>query len=124
MNDYWYLCGRTGIIKYAGKFEDYDDADEGIRQINIDCIWIFSECPEVETPVGGNYNLVVGDLVTVEVTGSEADATISGCPEGIVDRCEKTSYRFSKINEATEELGLSEDQLRLCIEGLCGGRGT
>tara|TARA_R110000765_G_scaffold365302_1_gene455473 strand:- start:257 stop:466 length:210 start_codon:yes stop_codon:yes gene_type:complete len=48
MNDYWYLCGRTGIIKYAGKFEDYDDADEGIRQINIDCIWIFSECPEVE----------------------------------------------------------------------------
>ncbi len=83
MNDYWYLCANTGVIKYAGKFEDYDDADEGIRQINIDCIWIFSECPKIETPIGGEYNLVVGDLVTVEVTGSEADATISGCPEGI-----------------------------------------
>ena len=52
INDYWYLCGRTGVIKYAGKFEDYDDADEGIRQINIDCIWIFNGEPEVEESNG------------------------------------------------------------------------
>jgi len=52
MNDYWYLCGRTGVIKYAGKFEDFDDADEAIREINIDCIWIFNGEPEVEKSLG------------------------------------------------------------------------
>ena len=87
MNDYWYLCGRTGDIKYAGKFEDFDDADEAIhgpfRQANIDCIYIFSKCPKIETPIGGEYNLVIGDLVTVEVAGN-ADAVVTGSPKGII----------------------------------------
>ena len=83
MDDYWYLCGRTGDVKYAGKFEDFDDADEAIRQVNIDCIWIFSECPKIETPIGGEYNLVIGDLVTVEVAGN-ADAVVTGSPKGII----------------------------------------
>ena len=83
MNDYWFLCRDTGIIKYFGSFADYDEADAYLLAHGLDPAWIFSELPKVETTVGGEYNMVLGDLVTVEVTGSEAEATISGCPEGI-----------------------------------------
>lgn len=46
--DYWYLCGTTGIIKWAGKFIDYDDCDHFLGQNDIDPVWIFSGKPEVE----------------------------------------------------------------------------
>ena len=59
MNDYWYLCADTGIIKYAGKFDDFDGVEQYFE-----------------------YNLVIGDLVTVEVAGN-ADAVVTGSPEGI-----------------------------------------
>jgi hypothetical protein len=84
MSDYWYLCANTGVIKYAGKFDDFDGVEQYFEDHGIDSsIWIFNELPKVETLIGGEYNMVLGDLVTVEVTGSEAEATISGCPEGI-----------------------------------------
>jgi hypothetical protein len=28
MNDYWYLCANTGVIKYAGKFDDFDGVEQ------------------------------------------------------------------------------------------------
>ena len=48
MSKWWYLCGRSGIIKYAGEFESFDDAEEGIREVNLDWIWIFDGKPEIE----------------------------------------------------------------------------
>jgi len=84
MNDYWYLCADTGIIKYAGKFDDFDGVEQYFEDNGIESsIWIFNELPKVETLVGGEYNLVIGDLVTVEVAGN-ADAVVTGSPEGII----------------------------------------
>ena len=34
MNQYWYLCGETGCIKYAGKFTDFDECDEHLNSIS------------------------------------------------------------------------------------------
>jgi len=82
MNDYWFLCRDTGTIKYFGSFADYDEADAYLLAHGLDPAWIFSELPKVETPVGGEYNLVIGDLVTVEVAGN-ADAVVTGSPKGI-----------------------------------------
>ena len=48
MSKWWYLCGRSGIIKYAGEFENYDDAEQGIREINFDWVWIFDGKPEIQ----------------------------------------------------------------------------
>lgn len=89
MNDYWYLCGDTGVIKYAGKFLEFDDVVDhlGAMPDGDRSVWIFSELPKVETPIGGEYNLVIGDLVTVEVAGCSdqcfADAAVTGSPKGI-----------------------------------------
>lgn len=61
MNDYWYLCTNTGVIKYAGKFDHFDGVVEYFEDCGIhSSIWIFSEPPKVETPVGGEYNMVGG----------------------------------------------------------------
>ncbi len=49
MNDYWYLCANTGVIKYAGKFDDFDGVEQYFEDHGIDSsIWIFSSEPEVE----------------------------------------------------------------------------
>lgn len=48
MNQYWYLCGETGHIKYAGKFIDFDACDEYLNSISSYVVWIFSNKPEVE----------------------------------------------------------------------------
>ena len=48
MNDYWFLCRDTGIIKYFGSFPDYDEADAYLLNHGLDPVWIFSEKPEVE----------------------------------------------------------------------------
>jgi len=81
MNDYWFLCGISGKIKYAGKFDDYDAADEALDENNEEVVWLFTGQPKVETNTGGFYNLVIGDCVTVEVSGGVADVT--GCPDEI-----------------------------------------
>ena len=68
MNDYWYLCANTGVIKYAGKFDDFDGVDQYFEDYGIDSsIWIFSELPKVETPIGGEYNLVDDDEGTARI---------------------------------------------------------
>ena len=59
MNDYWFLCRNTGIIKYFGSFADYEEQIFYARCLGLDPAWIFSELPKVETPIGGEYNLVV-----------------------------------------------------------------
>jgi hypothetical protein len=69
MNDYWFLCRDTGIIKYFGSFADYDEADAYLLAHGLDPAWIFSELPKVETTVGGEYNLVVGDSYDKQTTG-------------------------------------------------------
>lgn len=51
MNQYWYLCGETGHIKYAGKFADFDACDEYLNSISAYVAWIFSSKPEVENAV-------------------------------------------------------------------------
>jgi hypothetical protein len=49
MNDYWYLCANTGVIKYAGKFDDFDGVEQYFEDHGIDSsIWIFNSEPEVE----------------------------------------------------------------------------
>ena len=49
INDYWYLCANTGVIKYAGKFDDFDGVEQYFEDHGIDSsIWIFSSEPEVE----------------------------------------------------------------------------
>jgi hypothetical protein len=48
MNDYWFLCRDTGIIKYFGSFPDFDEADAYLRAHGLDPVWIFSGKPEVE----------------------------------------------------------------------------
>ena len=87
MSDYWYLCGDTGVIKYAGKFEDFDDVTDHMDSMSGGdrSVWIFSELPKVETPVGGEYNLVVGDTVTVSLVGANptCEASVIDNPDGI-----------------------------------------
>ena len=48
MNDYWYLCGNDGVIKYAGQFMNFDECDEHLDRIRASCMWIFTGYPEVE----------------------------------------------------------------------------
>ena len=48
MNDYWYLCGNTGVIKYAGSFIDFDECDEHLDKIGAYTVWIFTGKPKVE----------------------------------------------------------------------------
>ena len=49
INDYWYLCANTGVIKYAGKFDDFDGVEQYFEDHGIDSsIWIFNSEPEVE----------------------------------------------------------------------------
>ena len=53
MNDYWYLCANTGVIKYAGKFDDFDGVEQYFEDHGIDSsIWIFNGEPEVEESNG------------------------------------------------------------------------
>lgn len=47
MNDYWYLCGDSGTIKYAGRFANFDECDEHLEVI-AHAIWIFTGKPEIE----------------------------------------------------------------------------
>jgi len=81
---WWYLDGETGAILYAGKFKN--DTDYGVWEddaVENGTVVLYSFCgkPQIEAPCGGDYSLVVGDLVTVEVAGGVAD--ITGSPEGI-----------------------------------------
>lgn len=53
MNDYWYLCGNDGVIKYAGEFVDFDECDTHLTNTQKYAIWIFTGKPTVE-PKNGN----------------------------------------------------------------------
>lgn len=48
MKQYWYLCARTGIIKYAGKFADFDECNEFLCTTGKSLVWIFTKKPIVE----------------------------------------------------------------------------
>jgi|LakMenEpi12Oct12_1017442.scaffolds.fasta_scaffold19104_1 hypothetical protein len=48
MNEYWYLCGNTGVIKYAGEFVDFDECDDHLTTIGAYAIWIFTGTPKIE----------------------------------------------------------------------------
>lgn len=48
MNDYWYLCGNDGVIKYAGQFIDFDECDEHLNRIKVYAVWIFTGCPVIQ----------------------------------------------------------------------------
>lgn len=48
MNDYWYLCGDTGVIKYAGQFLCFDECDEHLTRIKAYAMWIFTGRPTIE----------------------------------------------------------------------------
>lgn len=48
MTHFWYLCRDTGVIKWAGKFQDYDDCDRFLEDEGIDPVWIFSDQVQIE----------------------------------------------------------------------------
>jgi hypothetical protein len=51
--NFWFICTKTGDIKWAGKFVDYDDCDQYLADEGIDTPWIFSEEVNVEEPHDG-----------------------------------------------------------------------
>lgn len=46
--DYWYLDPNSCVIKYAGKFDDFDEVDTYLDEHGIDSVWIFTGRPVVE----------------------------------------------------------------------------
>jgi hypothetical protein len=79
---FWYLCSYSGEIKYAGEFENFDEANDFLEIRGKNISWLFNGLPKIETPIGGEYTTVIGDLVTVEVE-CDGSACVTGCPEGI-----------------------------------------
>lgn len=48
MNDYWWLDGETGNIRYAGSFNSWEDANNYLEASFNYVVWIFTGYPEVE----------------------------------------------------------------------------
>ncbi len=49
MDDFWYLDACTDTIKYAGKFDNYDECDEALEADGVDLVWIFHGEQAVES---------------------------------------------------------------------------